>query len=1076
MSSKDGRIPLNVAVLKEQRKRIGLSQEKLAELCQEQGFLVSVSSIKRAESGMNVLYRTATNLAEFYGIAIEQLLLTDDNGDVDAQTHATLASLPFYERSLLTLVLESPEPAVFDQLATLLDGSHSHFGQQHQQLVLGWSVDNNDEYVFERISQLCASLQQRFQDSVRMFVEATTLEHSSQPLPANNTEVSLLPVSERMQTILQRVPWGQIIACPCFVSSNRMTPEAVVDPADPQFCYWYLVSTHSHDSDRFVGRQEELAALREGINRLQHSGQGRGYCLSGMAGIGKTRLLQEALEYAATTGCPLTQVQLLNHGVVDSRSPLTILSRALFGFDKDESDELIRGRIALSEIPSSHHLFIYWLMGLGLTDSEKQLLDLIDFNSLQQAIVSSVELLLNARRQLPAAIIAVEDIHWADDALMTVLKALLQQSSQTNLLLLLTFRQQNRLAVRQSWFDHVELIELDALSSAEAWELAEHMAPQQSELIRHCVELAQGHPLFLRQTLLCANLGSDIPESLEHLVIAQLKQLEPLDLEAVKSASVFGQVFGLEQLRFVVNNPGYTPERLLAKGLIKDIGQQYMFHHDLICGAVYKQLTDGELVEVNKLCASWYEPRDKYQYALHIRQAQSQDAFDVLVTTARHYLDNFQFEKALRLIEEAIAIAPPAQLAFALNFQGNCLYTMGRMEDSITSLEKALEQAQSTSGSEQEHSRYYLDLVKPYRLTDNNDKAMALLDQAQTLSEQHQQYVQLAEIHSMRGNMLFPTGQMDACEREHQQALAYSKQSGSQATIAKSLGGLGDCSYAQGKMTTGYQYLQECLQICEQQSLLNVETTNRYMLATVMIYQLASIPALQQAQQASNQAYLTANRRAEIVSRLTAGWIFLDSNALVQAENEINTALQLSEQLKASRFIAFMLESKARLLHYKGDHSGAEACIQQGLELVREYRMQSFIGPWLCATRALVSQQPEQIRAALAEGELWLQSACVGHNYLRFYQQGIQVAWQQRDPLLLQRYRTGLADFTRAEPNPWSEFHIERADLLLGLLNPQANQQTSVAELLRFNQKATSCHINQAQIDLTELQQLLQEN
>jgi transcriptional regulator with XRE-family HTH domain len=86
MSTKDGRIPLNVAILKEQRKRRGLSQEKFAEQCLKQGLLVSMSSIKRAELGMNVLYRTAAHIAKFYDIPVETLLI--DNTKHDSSNHS----------------------------------------------------------------------------------------------------------------------------------------------------------------------------------------------------------------------------------------------------------------------------------------------------------------------------------------------------------------------------------------------------------------------------------------------------------------------------------------------------------------------------------------------------------------------------------------------------------------------------------------------------------------------------------------------------------------------------------------------------------------------------------------------------------------------------------------------------------------------------------------------------------------------------------------------------------------------------------------------------------------------------
>lgn len=110
MNTRDGRISLSSSTLKELRKKSGLSQEKLAEQCLKQGLLVSVSSIKRAELGMNVLYRTATHLAAFYGISVDDLLT--DTTPVKASIKSPIKAFktpsifPYYKKSLLTIVLE----------------------------------------------------------------------------------------------------------------------------------------------------------------------------------------------------------------------------------------------------------------------------------------------------------------------------------------------------------------------------------------------------------------------------------------------------------------------------------------------------------------------------------------------------------------------------------------------------------------------------------------------------------------------------------------------------------------------------------------------------------------------------------------------------------------------------------------------------------------------------------------------------------------------------------------------------------------------------------------------------------
>ncbi len=69
----DGRIKLNSLSLKKLRKLNGLSQEKLAELCRRKRLSISISSIKRAETGKWVLYRTAGALALFYQVTIDEL-------------------------------------------------------------------------------------------------------------------------------------------------------------------------------------------------------------------------------------------------------------------------------------------------------------------------------------------------------------------------------------------------------------------------------------------------------------------------------------------------------------------------------------------------------------------------------------------------------------------------------------------------------------------------------------------------------------------------------------------------------------------------------------------------------------------------------------------------------------------------------------------------------------------------------------------------------------------------------------------------------------------------------------------
>lgn len=65
---------LEASVLKQLRHSRQLSQEELANECSVRHFRVSISSIKRAETGKPVLFRIARELARFFNVPAERLI------------------------------------------------------------------------------------------------------------------------------------------------------------------------------------------------------------------------------------------------------------------------------------------------------------------------------------------------------------------------------------------------------------------------------------------------------------------------------------------------------------------------------------------------------------------------------------------------------------------------------------------------------------------------------------------------------------------------------------------------------------------------------------------------------------------------------------------------------------------------------------------------------------------------------------------------------------------------------------------------------------------------------------------
>ena len=69
----DGRIHLNADKLKSLRHERFITQEILVQECLAANIHISIATIKRAETGKSVLYRTAFALSKYYQLPIEVL-------------------------------------------------------------------------------------------------------------------------------------------------------------------------------------------------------------------------------------------------------------------------------------------------------------------------------------------------------------------------------------------------------------------------------------------------------------------------------------------------------------------------------------------------------------------------------------------------------------------------------------------------------------------------------------------------------------------------------------------------------------------------------------------------------------------------------------------------------------------------------------------------------------------------------------------------------------------------------------------------------------------------------------------
>ncbi len=229
----------------------------------------------------------------------------------------------------------------------------------------------------------------------------------------------------------------------------------------------------------------------------------------------------------------------------------------------------------------------------------------------------------------------------------------------------------------------------------------------------------------------------------------------------------------------------------------------------------------------------------------------------------------------------------------------------------------------------------------------------------------------LAELYYLKGNIYFPRGDFARSRQLHVEAQRHAH---SKDTEARALSGIGDSYYAQGRFVTAHRVFRVCLDVCEQHGLADIEASNRFMLGTVRLYLNQTEGALEDALASAELGRRVGNRRAEIVSRLTAGWALMSMGQAGQARRQVEQGLALAQQIGAARFEPFLNESMVRVLLHEGRHGEAHELALQAWQMVLRHKLEKFIGPWILATLALVEPDASARAGALEQDADWLRA------------------------------------------------------------------------------------------------------
>lgn len=447
------------------------------------------------------------------------------------------------------------------------------------------------------------------------------------------------------------------------IDYQELDPQQVKGKALP-VAAWQAVATRYVRSRRetsralIVGRESEMAMLRERWEKVRSSRRPTLLTLLGPPGIGKSRLLRE---FSAGRDTPVYWGRCLSYGDGITYWPVDEMLRDAAGIL--HSDDVATTSVKVAAMIGSLvgddaaetrtlTLAIGTVIGSATPEIGSDTRTRISQTELHWAIRRLFELM--ARRG-PVALV-FEDLHWAEPTLLELIRYI-ADGAEGPILILASSRPElveTRPAFVADSHGERSTLALSALTAAQSETLLSGLLGAPDLPVRAVERLlrnAGGNPLFLEETVAMLAAGTDldrgnllerveslpVPGSLQSLIEARVDQLPAREKKAAQHAAVVGGVFwsgAVAHLNETREGLDQDLERLEGRDLIQaaatssiESEDEYAFKHILIRDVAYGELPKGRRAALHSRIAEWIAalPGADDQYleivAYHLEQA-----------------------------------------------------------------------------------------------------------------------------------------------------------------------------------------------------------------------------------------------------------------------------------------------------------------------------------------------------------------------------------------------------------------------------------------------------------------------
>lgn len=397
-----------------------------------------------------------------------------------------------------------------------------------------------------------------------------------------------------------------------------------------------------------VGREQELGLLQTFYRRATTEGRPALVTIYGEAGVGKTRLVMEFEEWARSSAAatvvvtgrclpygegitywPLAEILKQDAGVLDTDAPEAALAK-------------IRNAVAGKLAPPIHGSMgvpAALALSVGLHDPQDPPSEL-EPRRLRMETHAAWRTYFTTLAAAGPAVVVVEDIHWADSALLDLLEELANRVSGP--ILFLCPSRLELLERRPGWGGGQRSfsgVYLEPLPPQAAERLVDHLLSSEDlppELRSRILQRAEGNPFFLEEIVRqlvdehaiervegrwrAVNRGAtvEIPDTVQAVLAARIDLLQPGDRKALQAASVVGRVFWTGPVERLLDGEARGLDETLARLEDRELvrasprssmagAREYVFKHILTRDVAYGTLTRRDRARAHGSVASWIE-------------------------------------------------------------------------------------------------------------------------------------------------------------------------------------------------------------------------------------------------------------------------------------------------------------------------------------------------------------------------------------------------------------------------------------------------------------------------------------